>query len=69
MALENLEPKKVFAFFEELTRIPHESGHTAAVSDWVADFAKSRACGTAKTSWAMSSSGRTLLPAMRTTPP
>ena len=42
MALENLEPKKVFRFFEELTRIPHESGHTAAVSAWVEDFAKSR---------------------------
>lgn len=42
MDLTNLEPKKVLAFFEELTRIPHESGHTAAVSGWVEDFAKAR---------------------------
>lgn len=42
MVLENLEPKNVFRFFEELTRIPHESGNMAAVSGWVAAFAKSR---------------------------
>ena len=42
MDLTNMEPKKVFAFFEELTRIPHESGHTAAVSGWVEDFARKR---------------------------
>ena len=28
--LEQLEPKKVFHFFEEMTRIPHGSGNTAA---------------------------------------
>lgn len=42
MVLENLEPKKVFHFFEELTQIPHESGNMAAVSGWVVDFAKER---------------------------
>jgi len=42
MALENLEPKNVFRFFEEMTRIPHESGNMAAVSNWAADFAKTR---------------------------
>lgn len=42
MILENLEPKNVFYFFEELTRIPHESGNMAAVSGWAADFAKTR---------------------------
>ena len=40
--LENLEPKNVFHFFEELTRIPHESGNMAAVSGWTADFARKR---------------------------
>ncbi|WP_369283800.1 aminoacyl-histidine dipeptidase [Oscillibacter sp. GMB15532] len=40
--LEDLEPKKVFQFFEELCAIPHGSGNTKAVSDWCADFAKRR---------------------------
>ena len=40
--LEHLEPKKAFHFFEELTRIPHESGNMAAVSGWAADFARER---------------------------
>ena len=40
--LANLEPQSVFSFFEELTRIPHGSGNTAAASAWAADFAKAR---------------------------
>ncbi len=40
--LEQLEPKAVFSFFEQLCAIPHGSGNTRAVSDWVADFAKTR---------------------------
>ena len=40
--LSGLEPKSVFRFFEELTRIPHGSGNTAAASAWTADFAKAR---------------------------
>ncbi|WP_312614899.1 aminoacyl-histidine dipeptidase [Oscillibacter sp.] len=40
--LDQLEPKKVFQFFEELCAIPHGSGNTKAVSDWCADFAKER---------------------------
>ena len=40
--LANLEPRSVFRFFEELTRIPHESGNTAAASGWVEDFARVR---------------------------
>lgn len=40
--LAGLEPQAVFRFFEELSRIPRESGHTAAVSGWVEDFAKQR---------------------------
>ena len=42
MVLENLEPKSVLRFFEELTRIPHGSGNTAAASDWVVRFAEER---------------------------
>lgn len=40
--LTNLEPKRVFHFFEELSRIPRESGNTAAASGWAADFARER---------------------------
>ena len=40
--LAHLEPKNVLRFFEELTRIPHGSGNTAAASDWAVDFAKAR---------------------------
>lgn len=40
--LGNLEPKAVFRFFEELTRLPHESGNTAAASDWAEGFARER---------------------------
>ena len=40
--LANLEPQSVFRFFEELTRIPHGSGSTAAASAWAEDFARAR---------------------------
>ena len=40
--LSHLEPGNVFRFFEELSRIPRESGHTDAVSAWVEDFARTR---------------------------
>lgn len=40
--LENLEPKNVLRFFEELCRIPHGSGNTAAASDWAVKFAEDR---------------------------
>lgn len=38
--LENLEPKKVFEYFEDLCRIPHGSGNTKQISDYCVDFAK-----------------------------
>ncbi|MCI9051950.1 MAG: aminoacyl-histidine dipeptidase [Lachnospiraceae bacterium] len=38
--LENLEPKKVFHYFEEITKIPHGSGNTKAISDYCVAFAK-----------------------------
>lgn len=38
--LEHLEPKKVFHYFEEITKIPHGSGNTKAISDYCVAFAK-----------------------------
>lgn len=40
--LENLEPKSVFHFFEELTKIPHGTFHTKEISDYCVAFAKER---------------------------
>jgi dipeptidase D len=40
--LENLKPKEVFHFFEELTRIPRCSGHEQQVSDYLVEFARQR---------------------------
>lgn len=40
--LENLQPKKVFEFFEQLSAIPRGSYNTKAVSDYLADFARQR---------------------------
>lgn len=40
--LQHLEPQGVFRFFEELCAIPHGSGNTRAVSDWLVDFARQR---------------------------
>ena len=40
--LEKLEPQNVFAFFEQLTKIPHGSGNTEQMSDFLISFAKER---------------------------
>lgn len=40
--LENLEPQRVFQYFEEICRIPHGSGNVDAISDYLVDFAKDR---------------------------
>lgn len=40
--LKNLEPQGVFRFFEELCAIPHGSGNTKAISDYLVNFAKTR---------------------------
>ena len=37
----NFEPKKVFTYFEDLTRIPRGSGNEKEVSDYLVEFAKS----------------------------
>lgn len=40
--LENLEPKKVFYYFEEICSIPHGSGNLDGISSYLAGFAKDR---------------------------
>lgn len=40
--LEGLQPEGVFHFFEEISRIPHGSGNTRAVSDYLKAFAEKR---------------------------
>lgn len=41
-AFENLEPKDVFYYFEEICRIPHGSGNIWGISNYLADFARKR---------------------------
>lgn len=38
--LENCEPKKVFYYFEEICKIPHGSGNTKEISDYLVSFAE-----------------------------
>lgn len=40
--LSNLEPNKVFYYFEEITKIPHGSGNVEQISDYLVNFAKER---------------------------
>ena len=40
--LSGLEPKAVFAFFEDLCALPHGSRHTRPVSDYMVAFAQQR---------------------------
>ena len=42
MAFENLEPREVFHFFEEICRIPHGSGNVQNISDYLVSFARER---------------------------
>lgn len=38
--LERLQPKEVFYYFEQICRIPHGSGNTKKISDYLVNFAK-----------------------------
>lgn len=38
--LQGIEPQSVFAYFEKLCSIPHGSGNTKAISDYLVSFAK-----------------------------
>ena len=40
--LDHLEPKGVFSFFEQMCAIPHGSGNTKAISDYLVAFAQER---------------------------
>ncbi len=40
--LSDLQPKKVFEFFEQLCAIPHGSGNTKQISDFCVEFARQR---------------------------
>lgn len=40
--LSHLEPKGVWNWFEQLCAIPHGSGNTKRVSDWLVSFAQAR---------------------------
>lgn len=40
--LSNLEPKSVFTYFEEITKIPHGSGNVQKISDYLVRFARER---------------------------
>lgn len=40
--LENLEPEKVFRYFEEISQIPHGSGNIRQISDYLKKFAHDR---------------------------
>jgi len=40
--LKGLNPEKVFAYFEELAKIPHGSGNEKDISDYLVKFAKER---------------------------
>lgn len=40
--LENLEPKAVFGFFEDISALPRGSRDTKKISDYLVDFAKER---------------------------
>lgn len=40
--LDNLEPKEVLYFFEEICQIPHGSGNIKMISDYLVRFAKER---------------------------
>ncbi len=40
--LSNIEPRKVFYYFEEITKIPRGSGNVDRISNYLVDFAKER---------------------------
>ncbi len=40
--LSELEPKSVFRYFEEITRIPHGSGNEEQISNYLVNFAKEK---------------------------
>ena len=41
-ALENIEPKQVFYWFEQICSVPHGSGNVKKISDFLVSFASER---------------------------
>lgn len=48
---ENLQPKAVFHYFEEICRIPHGSGNTKQISDYLVSFAKAHGLRYVQDTW------------------
>ncbi|WP_251387154.1 aminoacyl-histidine dipeptidase [Mediterraneibacter agrestimuris] len=48
---ENIEPKKVFHFFEEISRIPRGTYNTKEISDYCVNFAKERGLFVIQDEW------------------
>ena len=49
--LAGLQPERVFHWFEELCRIPHGSGNTKAISDYLVRFARDRGLAVRQDEW------------------
>lgn len=49
--LELLKPERVFYYFEEISKIPHGSGNTKAISDYCVAFAKEHGLSYIQDSW------------------
>lgn len=49
--LSGLEPKSVFGYFEEISRIPHGSGNVGRISDYLVQFAKERGLFCIRDEW------------------
>lgn len=43
--LAQLEPKEVFSYFETICGIPHGSGNTGPIADYLVQFAKDKGLG------------------------
>lgn len=55
MSALNIEPKKVFDFFELIASVPHGSDNTAQITELCCEFARQRVLIIAAMSSAMSS--------------
>ncbi|MCH5281324.1 MAG: aminoacyl-histidine dipeptidase [Lachnospiraceae bacterium] len=49
--LEHLEPKNVFAYFEEICNIPHGSGNVKKISNYLMDFAEKNGLRASQDKW------------------
>ena len=48
---DNLQPARVFYWFEQLCAIPHGSGNTKRISDFCVDFARERGLSYRQDAW------------------